>query len=250
MAARRLWPERCALCGDRSGEAALCTSCGRLLVSIAAPCSGCGLPRPVQSCPRGRDLVGIDAVLAPYAYDGAVAALVQRAKFAGRRDLAHVLGQLLAAHLADGRGQVDAVVAVPLHASRLRERGYNQAYEIARPVARRLALPLLVDGIVRSRATAPQAELDASARRRNLRAAFSCRPLHARRIAIIDDVLTTGATVSALATALRRAGAVEVRVWACARALPPSAGTAAWPAPLAYDDGLPTPGGRHGTRRH
>jgi ComF family protein len=110
-------------------------------------------------------------------------------------------------------------VPVPLHRSRLRTRGFNQALELARPLARCLRRPLLTRACVRIRATRPQSSLDTAAeRRRNVAGAFRvCRPLHGvARLAIVDDVLTTGATVQELARSLRAAGVGQVLVWACA----------------------------------
>jgi len=112
---------------------------------------------------------------------------------------------------------------VPLHAARLRQRGFNQARELAKPVARRMRLSIAEPSLcVRIKDTAVQSELDAVARRRNLRSAFQInRSLAGAHIAILDDVLTTGATVSALSTALREAGAARVQVWCLARCRPP-----------------------------
>jgi ComF family protein len=128
---------------------------------------------------------------------------------------------ILARHLADaGATTADIVIAVPLHRGRLVERGYNQALEIARPVASELGLPLWISGIRRKRATQPLAALGASARRVGVRGAFSVtRDLEGLNVAIVDDVITTGATVNALAATLRKAGAHRIEAWAVARAL-------------------------------
>lgn len=114
-----------------------------------------------------------------------------------------------------------ALVPIPLHRSRLRQRGYDQALELARPLARRLGLRLCAGGLHRDRDTPPQSRLDAVQRRRNLREAFAWTaatppPAHA---ILIDDVMTTGATLQAAALALRRAGALRVDAWVCARTL-------------------------------
>jgi ComF family protein len=112
-----------------------------------------------------------------------------------------------------------AVVPVPLHRARLRQRGYDQALELARPLARALGLPLLDHALTRTRATAPQSQLDAAQRRLNLQRAFEVRgnvmlPAH---VVLVDDVMTTGATLHAAAVALKRAGAQRVDAWVCAR---------------------------------
>jgi len=128
-----------------------------------------------------------------------------------------VLAQLMAARLpALPRSAV--LVPVPLHPSRLRARGYDQALQLARALARLRALPCrrLLKRVV---ATAPQSELDAAARRRNLRDAFSCHRAPPAHVVLVDDVMTTGATLRAAAEALRRRGATRVDAWICARAI-------------------------------
>ena len=141
--------------------------------------------------------------------------LVPRFKF--HRDLAagRLMADLMAGALMSAP-RPDALVPVPLHARRIRQRGYDQALELARPVARELGLPL-VEGLQRVRATHAQSELDAAARRRNLRGAFVARPGLPAHVALVDDVMTTGATLRAAAMALRRAGVERVDAWVCAR---------------------------------
>jgi len=116
-----------------------------------------------------------------------------------------------------------ALIPVPLHADRLRERGYNQALELARPLARRFAIPLRDDVLARTRTTPAQSNLDAIERRKNLRGAFSVvegatLPAH---VAVVDDVMTTGATLHECTRTLLRAGVARVDVWALARAPKP-----------------------------
>ena len=113
-----------------------------------------------------------------------------------------------------------AIVPVPLHTSRLRRRGYNQALELAKPLARHLHLPLLTGALARTRATGAQTDLSAIQRRRNVRGAFAAHfpdapPAH---VAVLDDVFTTGATLGECARVLKRAGVARVDVWALARA--------------------------------
>jgi ComF family protein len=129
-----------------------------------------------------------------------------------------LLSQLLA-ETAATRPRPDALVPLPLHRARLRRRGYDQALELARPLARTLDLPLCSDLLQRVRATAPQSELSAGARRRNVQGAFAVRtdgpvPGH---VVLVDDVMTTGATLRAAATALKHAGVQRVEAWVCAR---------------------------------
>jgi len=114
----------------------------------------------------------------------------------------------------------EALVPVPLHRARLRERGFNQAVEIARPLAARLGIELDLNSCERVRNTAEQTRLDAVQRLRNLKGAFRVvRDVPYRRVAIVDDVLTTGSTVASLAGSLRATGVEEIEVWSCARAI-------------------------------
>ena len=113
---------------------------------------------------------------------------------------------------------VDLVVPVPLHDARLRERGYNQSMEIARGIASRLDLPLAAEAMARVRDTAAQLELPWKARRENVRGAFSCRQsLDGKTIAVVDDVMTTGATLAEVAATLKKFGAARVVNWVVAR---------------------------------
>jgi ComF family protein len=165
-------------------------------------------------------------VIAPFRYAWPVDALVRGFKYHGQLPHGRVLGTLLAnAVHAQGAALPQLVVPVPLHPARERERGYNQAWELARVVGRLLDLPVAPALCERTRATPPQASLDRAARRANLAGAFAVRRAPgAMHVALVDDVLTTGATISALACALLAAGVNRVDCWAVARASGPSPG--------------------------
>jgi ComF family protein len=157
---------------------------------------------------------------AAFRYAAPLDKLVQGLKYHGRLDLSRVLGGYLAEHLRSLNEPLpDMIVPVPLHRSRLRRRGYNQSLEIARFVSKCLKLPLNWRDARRIRPTAPQTELPRDARRKNVRGAFETSgAFSGQRIAIIDDVMTSGHTVNALAESLLKSGALEVRVWVVARA--------------------------------
>ena len=151
----------------------------------------------------------------PYAFP--VDALVQAYKYAGDLSLARVLADTLVRVVST---DVDAVIAMPLAPARLRERAFNQAQELARRVSSSLTLPLLTHACRKISDTAAQATLPFRARARNVRGAFVCdADLQGLRVAIVDDVMTTGATLNELARVLKRAGAVHVRGWVVARTL-------------------------------
>jgi ComF family protein len=210
------WP--CELCRDPAGTAGICAPCRADLPWIGSACPGCArpmrVPVPCAECAaRPRPW---SAVVAPLAWRFPVDTLVARFKYAGALHFGALLGRLLASCCA-GR-MVDGVVPVPLHHARLAERGFNQAAELARPLAAALGVPLL-DGVARRvLATPPQAGLPAAARRRNLAGAFVAgQGAGGRRLAIVDDVFTTGSTAEGLACALLDAGAVGIEVWTVAR---------------------------------
>ncbi|MAF83712.1 MAG: phosphoribosyltransferase [Chromatiales bacterium] len=162
-------------------------------------------------------------MLSALAYDYPVDRIIAGAKFHQRLDFASVLGELLAMYLFSlGRWMSvelpDVIVPVPLHRRRWAARGFNQAAEIAAPVARQLGLSLRLDACHRIRHTLEQTSLTGSARRHNLVGAFAAPDdLTGLRLAIVDDVLTTGSTALAVAAAVKAAGARDIQIWTVAR---------------------------------
>jgi ComF family protein len=210
----------CFLCRGSSREL-LCDACRADLPGLAAElCPRCALPAPGAAV-CGRCLAeppAYDATTAALVYDFPADTLVHALKFRGELALAPFLGAMLSAKVS--AFTVDRVIPVPLSSARLRRRGYNQSVEIARHVARG---KLDVDVCVREVDGAPQMELPWDERRSNVRGAFSCRrSLAGATVAVIDDVMTTGATLEEIAQTLKRAGAARVVNWVVARTLPPS----------------------------
>lgn len=161
---------------------------------------------------------GFDRTVAAFVYAFPVDKLVQAVKFSGQLVLVHHLADALAERISI---LPDALIAMPLHPARLRERGFNQAQLLAQRVAKKLNVPLLVNACERVRNTSPQSALPWREREENMRHAFACSAdLSGKHIAVVDDVMTTGATIAALASAIKRAGAREVSAWAVARTLP------------------------------
>jgi ComF family protein len=163
--------------------------------------------------------MAFERCLAPFTYRAPLDHLLLGLKFNGRLAPARVLGELMAQWLAAVVDiPPDHLIPVPLHAARLRERGFNQAVELARPIARQFGLPLNLDGVRRVVATSPQSDLSRKARLKNIKGAFEVsRPLSGQ-VVIVDDVMTTGSTAHELAQTLLAAGAEQVEVWVCARA--------------------------------
>jgi len=216
-------PERCQGC-DAPAKGGLCQACLRELKPVRDPCPRCGLTRPVARCPRLTGEWWIGSIVAPFGYESPLIQHIHALKFLSARRMGRTLGLALVAQLRTRTAlpSIDALVPVPLHRKRLLHRGFNQSVEIARGVAAQAGHPLLISGIARNLHTQPQTLLGAGPRHRNLRDAFVVRRrLDGMRLAIVDDVITTGATVNALAHALHEAGAHEVHAWAVARASVP-----------------------------
>jgi len=216
----------CFLCRGAAGDV-LCAECEADLPRLAAPrCPRCADDSPAgELC--GRCLArppAFDATHAALAYEFPADVLVQALKFRGELALAPLLGRLLGDCLPRG-APPDYVLPVPLAAARLRGRGFNQAMEIARHALRAAGGRLEPRLAERTRDTAAQLELPVAERARNVRGAFRCtRPLEGAAVAVVDDVMTTGATLDALAAALKAAGASRVVNWVVARTPAPAHG--------------------------
>jgi ComF family protein len=220
---QRLYPLQCVLCGAPGAEGLdLCPPCRTDLPFLQTACRRCARPLSTvgicglcqqQTPPQDRTLSG-------FHYQSPVDYLILQLKFGGKLHLAPLLGKLTAERLAPHLDSLpECIIPVPLHPHRLRERGFNQALELARPLASYLKIPINAHAVRRIRPTAAQSSLPRQERKQNVRDAFALRnPLAARHVAILDDVLTTGHTVGELAKILRRAGAQTVEVWTCTRA--------------------------------
>jgi ComF family protein len=224
-----LLPPTCCLCGAPGAGPVLdlCADCAADLPVLGSACERCAEPleAPASSTPLCPHCCAApppyEFALTPFAYAWPVDRLVQRLKFGGKRLYARVLGACLAAaRRRTGRPLPELIVPVPLHAARFRERGFNQAAELARYAGRLLNVRVAHTTVERILATAPQTGLARTRRRDNVRNAFRVRrcpgPL---RIAVVDDVLTTGATVAEVARTLLATGVLGVEVWAAARAV-------------------------------
>ncbi|PPT40403.1 amidophosphoribosyltransferase [Xanthomonas axonopodis pv. begoniae] len=218
---RLLLPSLCLVCAEAgTPDGDLCPACRAALPDHGHACLCCATQLfasdAVALC--GQCLQHpppLQRVHACFTYRWPVDGLLRRFKF--HQDLAagRLLSELMARRCV-GLPRPQALVPVSLHRQRLRQRGYDQALELARPLGRALQLPCL-PLLRRVRATAPQSELDAVERQRNLRDAFEARGAVPAHVALVDDVMTTGATLHAAAKALRKAGVQRVDAWVCAR---------------------------------
>ncbi|MCL2297744.1 MAG: double zinc ribbon domain-containing protein [Proteobacteria bacterium] len=236
---RKLWhalldacfPARCVSCGQQAQRGAWCHACYAVLPRIEKGCARCATPLP----PSAGAWCGaclhrappFDATVAACLYAFPLDQLLQDFKYGRRLALAAPLAQLLTDVCLQAITSSPAafpeppthVIAMPLSATRQTERGFNQAQELAHPVASALKRPLLIDALTRIKDAPKQATLPWRERHKNVRDAFACRrDLSGHRILLIDDVMTTGTTAAAAAKTLRKAGAEKVFVGVVARA--------------------------------
>ncbi len=216
---------RCLLCGGASQRFGLCDPCREELPYVDHGCAGCALALPEAAaaglclgCLRRRP--PFDRAFALLHYEYPADRMIGALKFSGRLACGRTLGELMADALRRRIRELPAaIVPVPLHRERQRERGFNQAIELALPIARRLGVELAPGLLSRVRATAPQSGLSARSRRRNVAGGFcldEARPPES--LALVDDVMTTGSTLAAAARACRRGGVRRIEVWVAARA--------------------------------
>jgi ComF family protein len=223
-----LLPPTCLLCGDPGQPAIdLCVPCQQELPWIQRACIQCALPLPLES-PADQRCGHCLHYAAPFAhtialwhYETPVDHFISALKFSHQLVYACLMGELLAQrlqHYYSDRALPDFIIPVPLHRQRLRDRGFNQALEIARPIVKKLAAPIKFNCCERVRATEPQTLLPVAERRRNLKNAFAVtQNVAGKHIAVLDDVITTGQTIRELCKTLRKAGAKQIDIWCCAR---------------------------------
>ncbi|MDA7089021.1 ComF family protein [Pseudomonas sp. SA3-5] len=220
--------QHCLLCDEPSDSAnSLCVSCESELPWLGARCQVCALPLPHPGMTCGgclRRPPHFDRVEAPWRYAFPVDSLISRFKHQAKWPLGRLLGELLSQHLvhsfAEGLPRPDLLLPVPLAERRQRQRGFNQAALLAQWLGKQLHLPLQQHWLQRVIDTPAQQQLDAATRKRNLRRAFALAPnsqVSGLHLALIDDVLTTGATAESLARLLKQAGAARVDIYCLAR---------------------------------
>jgi ComF family protein len=233
-----LYPESCVVCASpvsRLQDCGVCQRCWNsvLALRISRPwCPSCGVPFQSTAIESGFLCGECIARMPVYAgarsygyYRGELSRLIQGLKFENRRNLVGLLAPLIAGTFVNSwtREEIDLVVPVPLHPRRKRERGFNQAALLARGLARLTGIPMVETALVRARNTPPQVGLTDAERRHNVRQAFHCSSpglVAHKRLLLVDDVMTTGATVCSASQALLDAGAGKVSVLTVARAVP------------------------------
>ncbi len=221
-----LLPGTCIICRLPSKrQLDLCKRCEHALPWLTKSCHRCALPLTgtTNTVLCGNCLQQppfFDHCVALFHYQTPIDRLLNQLKFHHCLRNAHIIGTLLAKRIKQAYHEQElpqVIIPVPLHRKRLRQRGYNQALELAKPIARQLHLPIDKWHCQRTHFTPAQTGLKATQRHKNIRDAFSINKLQAKYIAIIDDVMTTGATVNELSRCLRQVGAERIDVWICAR---------------------------------
>lgn len=220
----RLYPPCCVFCGSAGSQGQdLCSSCKAILPFQNTACLQCGAAL-MFTMPMCGDCLKkppvFDRTYPLFTYQEPVNSLILKLKFNTRLVYARLLADLWLRQYRDCLDRLpDCIIPIPLHPVRLRERGFNQAVALARPIASALRIPLNVSHCIRTRNTESQTGLSASDRLANVRKAFALKSiLPAKRVALLDDVMTTGSTVSALASVLKQSGVEQVDVWVMARA--------------------------------
>ncbi len=225
-----MFPGSCCLC-DSPGYAGmdLCRNCLGDLPDNKFACEQCALPVAGKLSSKSticghclRYGKSYNSALSPYIYAYPIDYFVQSLKFGGEQKYARLMGELIATHVAT-RGNIrqpEVLIPVPMHSGRYRERGFNQSALIAKYCGSKLRIPVAYREIKRIRETTPQSALSKSARKLNLRGAFSIESTSKfSHVTLIDDVMTTGSTAEAVAKKLKLAGVQEVDIWVFARAL-------------------------------
>jgi ComF family protein len=214
LAVDSFFPRRCVGCGKVGGF--LCPEClGRLLRLMPPFCPRCGRPQASGIvCPScWQRPTDIDGIRSPFRFDEVIRKAVHELKYRNLKAISPCLAELLADYLKENPLPGEALIGVPLHPRRLRERGYNQSSLIAAELGKRIGLPVIEDCLIRVKQAQPQVKaVDVDERRRNVADAFVCRDekVSDKQIILIDDVCTSGATLESCAAALKNKGAKSV----------------------------------------
>lgn len=220
-------PRACVLCQQEfQGDLALCSACQGDLLPVEQACQRCAIP--LHGAEKSELLCGeclqhpppLQQSLAAFQFRQPLRHLVHQLKFAGAESLAPGLAQLMATQLAPRIQQLpQALLPVPLHRQRWRQRGFNQSLLLAKHLGAIFNIPVLSDSVIRLRHTLAQAELDETARRSNVARCFQLQDLpKVQHIALIDDVMTTGSTLYELARTLLKQDSFQLDAWVLARA--------------------------------
>lgn len=217
-----LWPQDCFVCGGRAGYGPVCADCEPFLAKLpACVCPVCGLPTPVAGMACGRcqrHPPEFDATRAIFVYDARVRDMVLALKHAQGFPLLDWFSGQLAGLIA--HSDADVLVATPLHARRLAERGFNQSVELAARVARATRIPLHREAVVRDVDTPKFAGMRSRQRRSAIRGVFRCtEDFSGQHVVVLDDVMTSGATLGEMARTLKQRGARQVTNLVIARTL-------------------------------
>jgi len=222
---RFLNKQACLVCAQ-DNDVIICNRCQQFLPSLPQIC-----PQGAQNLPLGSQCslcspkVSYDRFFTLYPYEFPIIQFIQRLKFHKQLIYSAFFASFMLKAIGESWYKThklpDAIIPIPLHPSRLKERGFNQAVEIARPIARKLKLPMLINSVQRIRSTQPQSLLSADDRLHNVAGAFRADHNFAgMHLAIVDDVVTTGSTIEAFCKELKQHAAQQIDIWCCARAQP------------------------------
>lgn len=217
------FPNHCFLCDiECPGDQALCADCFSELPRIVSACPQCSAMLPVDKLYCGqcqRSPPPYRFCLAAFSYQSVMPYLISQYKFHGQLLLSRLFAQSLADKVLQAYQEdvlPDVIIPVPLHINRLRERGFNQAHEIAKQLSKRLSIPVDSSHLKRHKATQAQTLIATKERAQNVKNAFHAE-LSVKHVALVDDVVTTGATIAAACHALEKSGVEIIDVWCIAR---------------------------------
>jgi ComF family protein len=217
-------PSICSLCSQHHlGSLAVCDACEPYFAIIGTSCRYCALPLPNSTylvCGQcSIQKPAFDKVITAYRFEEPLRALLHEFKYEDGLYLCSFLAKLMLNAFVSEDARTQCLIPVPMHTSRLRERGFNQAVELTKLLAKAVDRPYDLNLCVKIKNSTPQARLNAKRRKQNLYGAFRTRPTTYQHVTLIDDLLTTGSTAQELARSLKKNGIARVDVWCCARVL-------------------------------